>query len=95
MSASRRLMRALDPDLIARIEASGKPAKPKKTPVRAIRHADTYRGARRLFQGKSFTPATAEIIKWRTSCPRQIGLNRSHHWPTAATYAEAATMGAA
>jgi hypothetical protein len=48
MGASRTLLRKLDLDLIARIEASGRPEKPKKiTRKKKPREADTYRGARR------------------------------------------------
>lgn len=78
----RRLERHLDLDLIARMEAGGKPQ--KRTPltkVRAIRHTDSYRGARRNAAGRhEFKPLTEFIIKARTLCPRIISLNRSAKW---------------
>jgi hypothetical protein len=77
----RRLERHLDLDLIARMEASGRPEKPRRmAKVRAIRHGDTYRGARRNAAGRSFEPLTVNQIEWRTLCPRIIPLNRSAKW---------------
>lgn len=60
MSASRTLARKLDLDLIARIEASGAPEKPRKiSRNKKPRKADTYRGARRNARRQARTEALA------------------------------------
>ncbi|MBO4228048.1 hypothetical protein [Bradyrhizobium neotropicale] len=88
MGYARTLDRSLDADLIARIEASGRPMKPARTvKVRATRHANTYRGARRNASRGGVWKGAPRLMAW--DWPPAIRLNRSRKWPEAASYADA------
>ena len=90
MSYSRTLARHLDHDLIARIEASGRPEQPKRAARKKTpRLGWTYRGARRNEARKTgavMRRAGPEPIE--TMLPMPL-LNRSDKWPRAKTYAYA------
>jgi len=94
MGASRTLLRKLDSDLIARIEASGRPEKPKKRPLlRKPRNGESYRGARR-----NATRATGAVMLRLGPEPIEsiapaAYLNRSDKWRRAKTYAYAREIG--
>ena len=87
MGASRTLSRRLDIDLIARIEASGRIEKPKRTPrKRKPRNAASYREARRDEARKT----SAVMLRLGDDPIESIAppalLNRSDKWPRAKTY---------
>jgi hypothetical protein len=93
MSATRRLTRALDHDLIERIEANGpikKPIKVKKDRLATGvgRAAGSYRGARRN-AARGFVWKTAVAARTYTMFSYSIELNRSDRSPRATTYAYA------
>lgn len=92
MGASRTLLRKLDLDLIARIEASGRPEQPKKqTSKKTPRPFFTYRQNGRG-HATSFDPwARAVKVKVR-SFTGAISLNRSRKWKRVASYAAAREM---
>lgn len=90
MGASRTLLRKLDLDLIARIEASGKPEKPKnaarrKQPRPYFTYRQNYRGT-----ASSVDPWAAPKHVFKDGRNRSaITLNRSDRWPRAKSYAYA------
>lgn len=93
MSASRRLLRNLDHDLIARIEASGPVKKIAKVKADRLvsgvgRASGSYRGARRN-AARGFVWEPAVRPKSYTHFSYAIELNRSDRWPRATTYAYA------
>ncbi len=90
MGASRTLLRKLDHDLIARIEASGRPEKPRRsTKKKAPRAADSYRGARRNDDRVKGWPSATFAKSRPLAHPIFIPLNRSDKWSRAKSYAYA------
>lgn len=99
MGASRTLLRKLDLDLIARMEASGRiERKQKAKRGKPPRDASKYRDARRNAQRgqvwrNSFSASTIETVCLNGSFRGAVGLNRSSRWPRAKSYAHAREIG--
>ena len=90
MGASRTLLRKLDLDLIARMEASGRIEKKKRPPLkRKPRSAESYRGARR----NATRETKAVMLRLGEEVQELIApaasLNRSDRWVRATSYAYA------
>lgn len=83
MGASRTLIRKLDLDLIARIEASGKPTKQAKSSKNEPRPASSYR--------QNGRPAKANVKGG--GFRGRITLNRSENWLYAKSYRHAREIG--
>jgi hypothetical protein len=95
MGASRTLLRKLDLDLIARIEASGRPDKPTQSlKTHAPRPGWTYRGARRnaVRETKAVMLRRGAEVKDR-SYSGSIELNRSPKWSRCKSYSYAREIG--
>lgn len=83
-----RLERKLDLDLIARMEAGGRPKQQTKTRKNKPRKAETYRAARRnAMRGSVWKGIDPTHIQTHV-----ITLNRSRKLPTAKSYADAAVI---
>lgn len=99
MGASRTLLRKLDLDLIARMEASGRIEKKQKAKRgKPPRQASKYRGARRNAQRgqvwrNSFSDQQRQDVCHDGSFGGAIKLNRSRRWPRAKSYAHAREIG--
>lgn len=87
MSASRTLLRKLDLDLIARIEASGRPVKPKKAVrKKSPRIGSSYRHAKRNIDRAKGWPEATFAKQRDLARPMWIHLNRSYRWAHAKSY---------